>query len=263
VNAYDDTLDGIWDCVIVKLNATGHVLFSTFYGGSGIEYASAVALDDTGQIYVSGLMRGGNFSIINVQNQVFNGTYGLFVLVMNPIGTEITFSGVLKDSAQDGVITTTVQLIALSEEEVWMCGGTEYLQFPCTENAFDQTIKKKEGFILMIDPVICSLNYSSFFGGSDRDYIAGLSVNDQGDIAGAGFTESLDIATLNALEPDKIGSQYDQDGFAFRFEINDTVTTTSPTTPSTGILELVFIAVAGGGITLVLIIGAIVITRKS
>jgi hypothetical protein len=45
--AYDDAF-------VVKLNNSGQVLWSTFLGGSGFDFAAAIALDNSGYVYVAG-----------------------------------------------------------------------------------------------------------------------------------------------------------------------------------------------------------------
>ncbi len=267
VNALDDTLDGVWDCFIAKVNSTGHFIFSTFFGGSDIDYASTVCLDDDGQIYVSGSMKGGTFPYVGVTDQILNGSRGLFLLVLNPLATDIIFSGVINDSADVEDLSFISSIVVISEQEVWLGGDTEYDTFPTTEDAFDRSLDEDDGIIVMVDPVSSSLNFSSFFGGTKSDWVTGLVVTEQGDIIGAGTTTSLDFPICNALEPDKIGTERIEDGFVFRFVMNDTATSTLTTSTSTttpnGNIDFLFIAIAGISVGLVVVAGVIVITRRS
>ena len=55
---------GLNDAFVTKLNASGNALdFSTYLGGSGIEVATAVGLDNYGNAYVTGSAGVGNFPI--------------------------------------------------------------------------------------------------------------------------------------------------------------------------------------------------------
>jgi hypothetical protein len=265
VNPLDDTLGGIWDCFIIKLNASGHFLFSTYYGGSGIEYASEVSVDELGQITVAGIMKGGNFPIVGVNNVVLNGTWGVFLLIMNSIGTEATFSGVIENSGADESTTTVRGLVVHSAHEIWITGGTKCSGFPVTDDAFDREFKIQEGYITWIDLTSCTLNYSSFFGGGGLEYCTGLGITSDGDIICAGNTDSSDIPTLNAIEPNKLGSGND-DGFAFKLVKNETTSTTtmssitSATSSTYTSMDMMYIALAGvslGVIALVIIMAAV------
>ena len=53
--AYQTTLGGLKDCYLAKFNSTGGIQWATYYGGSGDEYTSGIARDDSGYIYLTGL----------------------------------------------------------------------------------------------------------------------------------------------------------------------------------------------------------------
>ena len=253
--ALDDHLDGVSDCALTKLNASGHILYSTFFGGDDSDHIGHIELDDTGLVYASGETYGGSFPIVGVSNPLFNGTRGIFLAIINLENKQVVYSSVMMntDTEEGGSGVTTI--IVTSEHEVWISGCTDCIHFSTTEDAIDSHIEGQEGFLAMIDPTSCSLNYSSFFGGSDYDIILDLEINDAGDVYGVGYTDSPDILTKNALYADKLGSEHDQDGFVFRFRIEDT-STTPP--------EIVNVAIAAASIvSAVIIIAAIVLKSRS
>jgi hypothetical protein len=49
------------DIFIVKLDPSGNVIYSTCYGGTGDDAATAVAIDPQGNLYVSGLTHSSDF----------------------------------------------------------------------------------------------------------------------------------------------------------------------------------------------------------
>jgi gliding motility-associated-like protein len=62
LNAFDNTLGGKQDAVLIKFNPTlSGLVFSTFIGGSDNDAGYALALDDTLNIYVTGGTRSSNF----------------------------------------------------------------------------------------------------------------------------------------------------------------------------------------------------------
>jgi hypothetical protein len=59
---------------------------------------------------------------------------------------------------------------------------------------------------LVIDPVI---SYSTYLGGSDADFIEAIAVDAAGNTYAAGWTDSLDFPTANALQPLHAAGQRD------------------------------------------------------
>src|SRR5204863_3474283 len=53
--AYQTTYGGSdYDAFVAKINATGSLVYSTYLGGSGVEAANAIAVDQSGNAYVTG-----------------------------------------------------------------------------------------------------------------------------------------------------------------------------------------------------------------
>ncbi len=259
--ALDDSLNGIGDCALTKLNASGHILSSTYFGGNDTDHPRHIGLDDTGLVYVAGVTYGGPFPSIGVTNPLFNGTKGIFLSIIDLEGKEVVFSGVMKNTRTVDYRSGVSTIIVVSEHEVWISGFTEYFHFPITDNAFDKTFAKEEGFIAMVDPTSCSLNYSTLFGGSEYDTITELKVSEEGDVMGVGHTDSPDIPIKNALYPDKLGSEHDTDGFVFRFRMETTLTFTT-TTPIETPSDLVFVITAGVSIGVALVVVSVIIMRR-
>lgn len=99
-NAYNNTYGGFGDAFFAKLNSTGHLMFSTFLGGSGTDEASSIAVDSSGNSYVIGDAYSPNFPIINSYNKTlsfdqdfltkYNSTgYLIFSAVTEPILSSI------------------------------------------------------------------------------------------------------------------------------------------------------------------------------
>ncbi len=220
INPIDDVLDGGLDCFISEVNSTGHLIFSTLLGGSDSDRAYVVSISTGGTIYIAGSTGGAGFPIVNVHNQILNGTRGIFLLIMEKLGQNINFSGILVNSSSSSVDQFTV----VSEYEVWIGGTAGHSIYPLTEDTFDKSYKNDEGYFSMIDPVSCTLNYSSFFGGGGDDYMRCLVIDSSG-VIGAGHTYSNSIPIKKALEPEKIGPVGDMDGFVFKLKLQEIPTT--------------------------------------
>ena len=61
-DAYQTTFNGILDAYLTKLNAAGAALvYSTYFGGTGVDVAYGIALGDAGNAYITGSTSSSNF----------------------------------------------------------------------------------------------------------------------------------------------------------------------------------------------------------
>src|SRR5207237_9526243 len=63
VNAYQTTFTGSTDAFVSKLDSTGELLYSTFFGGSSNTQGSGIAIDASHNIYITGRTDSDNFPI--------------------------------------------------------------------------------------------------------------------------------------------------------------------------------------------------------
>ena len=53
--------DGLYDAFVTEISPTGALLYSTYLGGSSSDYGTGIAVDSTGDVYVSGYTYSSNF----------------------------------------------------------------------------------------------------------------------------------------------------------------------------------------------------------
>jgi hypothetical protein len=99
------------DILVAKLNPTGtDLVFATFLGGNGADYSYGLAVDVTGNVYLSGITSSRNFPTTPGAFQtsapacnVGAPCYSAFVTKLNPSGTGLVYSSYL--SGQSGGIS--------------------------------------------------------------------------------------------------------------------------------------------------------------
>jgi len=229
-NPYDSIWNGNYDGFIFKLNASGSsLIFSTYYGGSGDDTISSVALDETGNILLCGYTTSSDFPTKNAYNDTLSGYIDGFVFKMNPTATEIEYSTYLggRDSDRCTSITTDLDGNAI------VAGWTTSDDFPTTDN-YQTTYHGTDCFIVNINSAGNGISSSILIGGTGEDYPSDIYFDSLYMTTLVGSTTSTNFPVFNPFQSVNNGNY---DCFALKIEemelIEDTTTTTTTTTSTT------------------------------
>ena len=110
LGAYQPTYGGgATDAFVTRLDGSGQtLLYSTYLGGSGADAGAAIAIDPTGNAYVTGSTTSTNFPVTSDAFQSSNqGTTNAFVTGLNPSGAGLLFSSYLGGSGTATLPTGT------------------------------------------------------------------------------------------------------------------------------------------------------------
>jgi hypothetical protein len=187
---------GIYDVVMTKLNPTGQMIFSTYLGGGGTDYAERLATDSAGNIYLVGHTTSTNFPTTAGAFQVSNaGSTDGFVTKITPNGSAIVWSTYL-----GGIYADEVHDIALDGAgNIYLTGFAGSPNFPMV-NAFQSTYYDGEAFVTKMNPQGNALIYSTYLGGDNppgpgEDNGQGIAVDEAGYAYVTGFTQSPNFPT--------------------------------------------------------------------
>ncbi|MEK7679103.1 MAG: SBBP repeat-containing protein, partial [Deltaproteobacteria bacterium] len=117
------------DAFVTKLNASGSALsYSTYLGGTAQDYGYGIAVDNSGNAYVTGYTSSINFPMSYPLYSTLNGGYGYdaFVTKLNPAGTALSFSTYLGGSGNDYGRSIVVD----GSENAYVAGDTYSTNFP-------------------------------------------------------------------------------------------------------------------------------------
>ena len=203
------TLKGSCDPFVTKLNPAGtSLVYSTYLGGSsGKDTAMGIAVDSSGNAYVTGATSSPDFPTANPLQPTLNGSENAFVSKLNPSGSALVYSTYLGGSDGDNGAGIAVD----SSGNAYLTGTTSSPDFP-TVNPF-QAYQSKYGetnaFVAKLNPGGSALVYSTFLGGSGVPNAATLAGGDEGlgiavDSSGnaylTGATWSPDFPTVNPIQ---------------------------------------------------------------
>jgi len=195
VGAYDTTFTGTGDAFVTELNASGTgLVYSTFLGGVNVAEAQAIAVDEAGNAYVTGLTNSSDFpTTVGAYDTTFNGgDYDAFVTKLNDSGSGLIYSTFLGGSDYDWGNGIAVDELG----NAYVTGSTRSSDFPTTADAYD-TIYNGTGdaFVTKLNASGTGLIYSTFLGGVDYEEAFGIAVNDEGNAYVIGYTYSSDFPT--------------------------------------------------------------------
>jgi len=196
------------------------LLYSSFFGGSGSDSASAIAVDSNANVFIAGDTSSADFPQPTLKNGFQqtkpSSTGTAFVARVNTTaGTSgLVYSSFLGGSTGGGTSPTNQATgIALgANSHVVVVGDTSFPDFPTTSGAFLTSIHGAvlRAFVSEFDttgtvsPSANSLLHSTYFGGSTigtTDEANAVAMDPAGNIYVTGFTNSLDFpVTLGAAQ---------------------------------------------------------------
>jgi hypothetical protein len=206
--AFQTTNHGGGDAFVSKLNPSGSALvYSTYVGGSGDDAAHAIAVDGSGNAYVTGLSRSADFPTVNpfqTTNRGGPSNEDAFVFKLNSSGSALVYSTYLGGSGDDETESIAVD----GTGNAYVAGQTQSPDFP-TANALQPTYGggSYDGFVTKLNPSGTGLVYSTFLGGSSYDAVFGIALDPFGNAYVSGVTESANFPTANAFQPVLSGPQ--------------------------------------------------------
>lgn len=193
VGAYDTTHNGSFDVFIAVLSADlGTLLYSSFLGGSGSDFADAVGVTSSGDIYVSGATSSSvDFPVTeDAYDTTYNGGIDdVFVARLSPAGSgsaDLVFATYLGGSGVSGLFEVARTLTVDNADGVVVGGATPSADFPIV-GGFDTTFSRGEGFVSRLDPTGATLSFSTFVGGFGLiDIVRDIVVTPSGELIIAG-----------------------------------------------------------------------------
>jgi hypothetical protein len=202
---------GADDGYIVKVNPTGSAyLLVSYLGGSNGDLATGVALDPTGNIYVSGETISTDLPVTAgvVQSQcgtdgtcnasgsnVFDDAF-VFAIQANLLAYQyVTYYG---GSGVDDALAIAVD----SSGDAFFTGLTTSTDFKTVATPFQASLAGTQNALAVeLNPTGSAATYGTYVGGSGTDLGVGIALDSAGDIYVTGQTSSTDFPLVNSTQP--------------------------------------------------------------
>jgi hypothetical protein len=194
-SALQDThAGGINDVFVVKIDAAGTLVFSTYLGGTGTDAADAVAV--RGAVYVTGFTDSEDFPTVSPLQAAHGGGGDAFVLKLDTAGSALLYSTYLGGSGKDQGLG-----IAVDEQGgAYVAGATGSTDLPGPQPpllAWGGGMS--DAFVAKVDATGSSLAYSTYLGGGGDEEATGIALDTGHGAHVTGWTGSADFPTQDPL----------------------------------------------------------------
>lgn len=129
------------DGFVTKINASGQMVYSTFFGGNGDDQVNGIVADDAGNAYVIGTTSSTDLATTidalqkNVAGDATREPYDAFVAYLDPLGSRTTWATYLGGPRNEEGNAITRD----SRGNLFVAGYTQSSGFPLTPNALQRT----------------------------------------------------------------------------------------------------------------------------
>ncbi len=217
------------DAYCLKLNPTGsEVVYLKLFGGTGVEEANAVTVDDAGNAYLTGTVFSKDFPTTPGVFQPASRSplpdtlaaigYDAFVAKINPRGQDLVFSTFL-----NGSVAGVGRAIRLDPEgNIVVAGFTRSEDFPVTAGALTppDPVREFKGFLAKLDPNGRELLYSTRIGGSALQNVWDMTLDQAGNAYLVGSSISQDFPVTERALQTTLGGAFD--AFVVKFSASST-----------------------------------------
>ena len=195
--AIDSSYNGSLDVFVTKLSSSGARLYSSYLGGTGLNWAQGIAIDPDDNAWITGYTYSNNFPTTpGAYDSTYNGRGDIFASKISTDGELLysTFIGGTETDHGYGIAVDT-------HGNAWLTGGTSSTDYPTTLDAFNGTYygEHDEIFVSKLNDS-GQLLYSTYLSDTcqcedDREYGFGIEVDSNGGVWVVGQTGTSGFPT--------------------------------------------------------------------
>ncbi len=210
MNPFQATKRSFSDVFVTTLSANGQsLIYSSYLGGSDDEIGSAIAVDSTGSVYITGQTRSSNFPTKNPYQAAFgaNGFTDAIVAKFNPALTGAasliysTYLGKNFDEVGNGIAVD-------SSGNAYVTGETGSTTFPTVNPLQATKAGGTDAFVTKFNSTGQALVFSTYFGGNEYDEAHAIAVDQTGNVYITGLTAGFNFPLVNPAQA-TLGGGYD------------------------------------------------------
>src|SRR5215510_5519499 len=181
-----------------------------YIGGREVEKLTGIALDKSGNIFISGFTQSTDFPAHAALQKNLSGKQDAFLTKLKLADLSYEFSTFIGGAGEDMAWGVAVD----SDGRPHLAGRSMSTDFPTSENAIQRNFKgDTDGFVTKFDAGGTRVLYSTYLGGRAYDscgYDGGdITVDRDGNAWVVGMTDSTDFPTANPMQASSGGGEGD------------------------------------------------------
>ncbi|HEY3615875.1 MAG TPA: SBBP repeat-containing protein [Candidatus Sulfotelmatobacter sp.] len=198
IGSYDHSRELIIDPILT---------FSTYFGGTGDEHSTSVAVDGSFNIYLTGSTTSPNLPTVpGIEQPTLNGTQNVYVAKITPplgsVVAQLDYVTYLGGEGTDYPVGIKVD----GALNPYVAGTTTSAHFPTTPtNAYQanppSSTITSHVFVTKLNNAATGLLYSSYLAGNGTDIASGMTIDGSGNVYVTGTTTSSDAASTTDQFP--------------------------------------------------------------
>jgi len=197
INPLQSTNSGDSDGFITKISATGNVVnFSTYFGGSSFDNITSIAVDNTNNIYLTGVTNSRDFTIVNAMQSTKSTSLDAFVSKLNPTGSNLVYSTYLGGNGDDQANSLSLD----PDNNVYLTGVTTSTNFPLKDATQKVIGGEQDAFMTKLNALGTALDFSTYVGGIGSESGLSIIVDSKANVFMTGITNSMDFPMTKPLQ---------------------------------------------------------------
>ncbi|HUW32617.1 MAG TPA: SBBP repeat-containing protein, partial [Planctomycetota bacterium] len=191
---FDSTHNGLSDAFVTKIDPDGHLVWSSFLGGSSTDQAIGICVDGNGNVFVTGNAGSTNFPLPGGLSSGLAGNSDAYVAKISGSG-QLVWVRLLGGSNHD----YGRAIAADTDGTVVVVGRTMSPNFPKVGGLGRSFAGREDAFVAKLSSA-GALLWSSLLGGTGADWANGVSIDAQGCPFLTGMTASTDFPAADGLD---------------------------------------------------------------
>ncbi len=185
------------DAFVTKIDPTGtQFVYSTYLGtNAGSDSGFGIAVDTSGNAYITGSTDTASFPIVNAQQPIYGGNTDAFIAKLNPSGSALLFS-----TFYGGNFSDTGTRIRLANDALYLTGSTVSSNFPTTAGVLKPAPCAGASCATMASDAFAAkfntngnAQWATLLGGGNAEFATDLAIDTSNNSYLVGYTFSTDF----------------------------------------------------------------------